>query len=110
MMSWQQLLLSSFVLILSSCGTPPPPNVEACARLQLGAQCAFTIDGPNRKVAEADWLDMRLGRISFDPEGYSKIRKFIETVCARYKDCKVKRLEEIFKRMDNNLNSFVETP
>lgn len=110
MLSWQPLLLSLFVLILNSCGTPPPPNVEACARLLLGAQCAFTIDGPTRKITEADWLDMRLGRISFAPEDYSKIRRFIEIVCARYKDCKVKDLNALFRRMDNKLPISIEKP
>lgn len=102
--SLPRLLLSLFVsALLVSCATPPPPNVEGCSRLQLGAQCAYTIKGPDRRINEADWLLMRLGRISFDPKDYAKIRKFIEQTCAIHKDCKVEELMRFLDKMENKL-------
>ena len=97
------LVASLFVLVLCNCATPPPPNVEACARLQMGAACAYTIKGPDRDISEADWLEMRLGRISFAPVDYAEVRKFIEQVCAINKDCKVETLTPFLERFKKKL-------
>lgn len=105
MTNLQLMFVSLFVTaLLVSCVTPPPPNVEACGRLQLGAACAYTIKGPDRRISEADWLDIRLGRISFTPAGYAEIRKFIEQTCAIHRDCKVEDIELFFKRIEKKLD------
>lgn len=98
------LVVSLFASVLCSCATPPPPNIEACARLQIGAACAYTIKGADRNISEADWLSMRLGRISFAPKDYAEIRKFIEQTCAIHRDCKVEDFREFFYRFEKKLN------
>ena len=103
-MNLPKLVLSLFVsVLLANCATPPPPNVEGCARLQLGAACAYTINGEQRRLSEADWLDIRLGRISFSPEHYAEIRKFIEQTCAIHRDCKVEELIPFINDLEKKL-------
>lgn len=46
--------------------------------------CAYTIEGPDRDKDEPGWA---IGRVSFSPDDYIKIRKFIELVCTRQNAC-----------------------
>ena len=82
---------------LSSCKKIKAPNVEICGRLQLGAQCTHTAKGPKRRLSEAEWLEINIGRISFDPEGWASVRTYIEESCAKHKDCIV---DEVAERLD----------
>lgn len=65
------------------------PNEEGCVRLSSGsgAACAYTVEGEERDINEADWLAMELGRISFTSESFAEFRRFIEQSCAIHKDC-----------------------
>ena len=78
-----------------------PPNEEGCIRLSAGsgAACAYTIEGEERDISEADWLIMELGRISFTPESFTEFRRFIEKSCAMHKDCTYDKLR-VLQRLD----------
>ena len=71
-------------LSLTRCATAPP-NVEVCGKLQSGAFCTFTIDGPDRRMSDEEWA--RTGRISMSAEAFGEIKKFILTICERTGRC-----------------------
>jgi len=95
--------VSLFVSVLFSfgCSTIPVPNEEGCIRLSpgSGASCAFTVEGEERDISEAEWLSIELGRISFTPESFTEFRRFIETSCAMHKDCTYDK-QKILDRLD----------
>lgn len=71
----------------------------------MGAACAFTASGPDRDITEADWLNMRLSRISFAPKDWTKIRQFIEQMCAIHKGCKTEEIQSLFSKLDKKLKT-----
>ena len=95
------LAVSLFVTVLFNAGcvtSQKVPNEEGCVRLSVGAACAYTIEGEERDLSEAEWLSEELGRISFTPESFTEFRRFIEKSCAMHKDCtydKIKLLERL---------------
>jgi len=70
------------------------PDAEACGRLQVGAKCTHIVSGETRRLSEAEWLEIELGRISFHPNAWTDIRIFIEEACARYESCEIKQVKK----------------
>lgn len=91
------LILLSFSFI--SCALQPP-NVEVCGRLRSGAICAWTLDGPERRLTESEWKELELGRFSMSPEHYGEIKKFILKACLKYKSCEKDTLEKRMSSFD----------
>lgn len=63
----------------------------------MGAQCTYMIDGPERRLSEAEWLEIELGRISFSSDDWGDMRRFVEEVCVKYKGCVI---EDITHALD----------
>ena len=103
MTSWLKLAASLSVTVLCSCATPP--NVEGCVRLNRGAACAYTLVGPDRDFSEAQWQKKRIGRISFAPEDYAKIRAYIEEQCEKAGPSCQKKLKARLKHIEKRLCS-----
>lgn len=98
MKNWLKLAVILLGLVLTSCASLSVPNEEACIRLQRGAACTYTLDGPERDFTEKQWEHVRIGRVSFDYKSYGEIRKFIEQACEKDKDCELKKVK---KRLDH---------
>ncbi len=79
--SLKMVLILSVTVLLVNCAHTPP-DVEVCIRLSKGAQCAFTISPETRRLTEAQWQEIKLGRMSLTSNGYAEYRLFVERVCA----------------------------
>ena len=79
------------------------PNVEVCLELQEGAQCVWTVQGPNRRLSKLEWDAISLGRVSQTAQDYGKIRLFIEKACEVSKKCKLPELKERLKALEAGL-------
>lgn len=102
MRSLNRVLLILLSLVSISCAVNVP-NVEVCGRLRVGAVCSYTLDGPNSRMSEEQWIDVRLGRISMTPEAYGEIKKFILIVCEKYDKCEMKEVIESIARLEDVL-------
>jgi len=89
-------------MALSSCANIPP-NEEGCVRLNYGAACVYTIQGPERRLSEEEWLTQNVGRISFTPGAYGRIRAYLEAQCAKKKKCSKKKLLDRLRYMEQTL-------
>jgi len=67
--------------------------VEVCVKNIIGASCAYSIEGEERKMSDEEWNEV--GRFSMSFDAYGEIRKFIESACQKM-EC-----EDLKKRMSN---------
>ena len=103
--------LSSGLLILLSlinCGCAlVPPNVEGCGILSEGAACAYTIDGPTRRLSQLEWDEKKLGNICFGPQEFGEIKKFLLQACVKSKKCDIKKVEERIVELNEVIHEVV---
>ena len=59
----------------------------------MGAQCTHIFGGAKRRLSEAEWLQISLGRISFHYLDWADLRQSIEILCAKTKKCNVVELK-----------------
>ena len=85
----QPRILSSLAILMIVCSCQHTvPNLELCVKLQNGAQCAYTIEGPERRLTEEEYQDVQLGKISMTAEAWGAVRQFIESACQTEQQCK----------------------
>lgn len=84
------ILLSLATLL--SCATRPP-NVEACIRLNRGAACTYTLNGYDRDMSEAEYLDQEIGQIFMRSVDWGEVRTFIEKVCQKERTCDLSKIK-----------------
>ncbi len=76
------------------------PDIEACIKLNSGAQCTNTISDNTRTISESDWEEIKVGRISQTVEDWSKIKTFILKSCEINKACKIKSVKKRIELME----------
>ncbi len=84
---WPIMVTSLLSVLLSSCVTTVP-NVHGCIQLIEGADCTFINTGTRTRLSEEEYAQIYLGRISFSPEDWGRLRVFIDSICARKGRCK----------------------
>lgn len=95
------------ITFLASCSLSVPNN-EVCAdKGTLGARCAFTVSGPARNIAKAEWDEVRFGNFCMSPEAFAANQKFMEQACELVKGCDVVELKRLQMRFfyEQNLSN-----
>lgn len=70
----------------------------------MGAVCTTIISGKRKEMSEAEWLSIRVGRISMNIQAWTKTRIFIEDTCARIADCSVGEMKKNLDAFELEMN------
>lgn len=90
------MILSSCLLILSSCGTVKIQDERFCANKgELGARCVWDLSGRVEKYSEDEWKDMSFGWIAAHPDTFARRQAALLKFCKDTGRCKQEEVQDI---------------